>query len=85
MRSGYQRQSLDQAFEQIEETILPAISMMLDTLLDAAALARPGVDAAAFSAELRTLALQLESLTRDVEAASPALDDPGDYRIAIAS
>ena len=42
---------VEQALERIEETILPSISMMLDTLLDAAALARPGVDAEIYAAE----------------------------------
>jgi hypothetical protein len=72
---------LNEAFERIEETILPSLSMMLDALLDAAALARPGHDAEAFAAELRTLGLQLEELTRQVEAASPAERiDPAGYR-----
>jgi hypothetical protein len=44
---------LDEAFDRIEETILPSISMMLDTLLDAAALARPGLNGEAYAAELR--------------------------------
>jgi hypothetical protein len=74
--------SLDQAFDRIEETILPSLSMMLDTLLEAAALARPGVDADIYAAELRTIGLQLEDLTRDVEAISPAHIDPEDYRAA---
>ena len=59
---------LDEAFERIEETILPSISLMLDTLLDAASLAQPGVDAEVYAAELRTVALQLEELMRQVEA-----------------
>lgn len=84
--AGVEKQAgLDEAFERIEETILPSISMMLDTLLDAAALARPGFDANAFSAELRTLALELEGLTRAVESISPARIDPQDYRISAAS
>jgi hypothetical protein len=66
------KRQLDEAFERIEETILPSLSLMLDTLLDSAALARPGHDGEAFAAELRTLGLQLEELTRQVEAASPA-------------
>ena len=66
------RIGLDEAFERIEGTILPTISMMLDTLLDAASLAQPGIDAASHAAELRTVALQLEELTRQVEAISPA-------------
>jgi hypothetical protein len=76
-----QSHALDEAFERIEETILPSISIMLDTLLDAASLARPGMDADAYAAELRTLALHLETLTREVEAMSPA-DAPQDYRTA---
>jgi hypothetical protein len=73
------RASLDEAFDRIEESILPSLSMMLDTLLDAAALARPGFDGEAYAAELRTLAVQLEELTRQVEAVSPAHIDPRDY------
>ena len=77
------KRQLDEAFERIEETILPSLSLMLDTLLDAAALARPGHDGEAFAAELRTLGLQLEELTRQVEAASPAdRIDPAGYRDA---
>jgi hypothetical protein len=76
---------LDEAFDRIEETILPSISMMLDTLLDAAALARPGLDGAVYAAELRTIALQLEELTRQVEAISPARLDPQDYRASSAA
>ena len=78
MIAAEQQARLEEAFERIEETILPSISMMLDTLLDAATLGRPGIDAAIYAAELRTLALQLESLTRQVEAISPA--HPQDYR-----
>ena len=77
-----QKQGLDEAFDRIEETILPSISMMLDTLLDAAALARPGLDSEAYAAELRIIALQLEELTRQVEAISPSRLDPQDYRTA---
>ena len=77
-----QQLGLDEAFDRIEETILPSISMMLDTLLDASMLARPGMDAQAYAAELRTIALQLEELTRQVEAISPARLDPQDYRAA---
>ena len=76
---------LDEAFDRIEETILPSISMMLDTLLDASALARPGIDGETYAAELRTIALQLEELTRQVEAISPARLDPQDYRAGSAA
>ncbi len=85
MGAAQQKHGLDEAFERIEETILPSISMMLDTLLDAASLARPGVDAETYAAELRTIGLQLEALTRQVEAISPAHLSPQDYRSASAA
>jgi hypothetical protein len=78
-------QELQEAFERIEETILPSLSMMLDAMLDAAALARPGHDGEVFAAELRTLGFQLEELTRHVEAVSPFHDDRSDYRPASAA
>lgn len=81
----HQPHELDAAFEQIEEKILPSISMMLDTLLDAASLARPGIDAEAHAAELRALALQLEEVTRQVEAISPPHTDVQEYRAASAA
>ena len=73
---------IEDALERIEATILPSISMMLDTLLDAASLARPGVDAEVYAAELRTIALQLEALTKQVESISPSYVDPQEYRAA---
>ncbi len=79
------RLSLEQAFDRIEETILPSLSMMLDTMLEAATLARPGTDAEVYAAELRTIALQLEELTRQVEEASPAHIGPHQFRAASAA
>jgi hypothetical protein len=76
--------ALDEAFERIEETILPSLSIMLDSLIDAASLARPGVDAEAYAAELREMALQLEALTRQVEAISLPAIDPQEDRAASA-
>ena len=71
---------LDEAFERIEETILPCISMMLDTLLDASANLSE-IDPKVLIAELQTLAAELEELTRAVERNSPAHLEPGEYRI----
>jgi hypothetical protein len=65
-----ERSVLD-ALERIEGAILPTASMMLDSLLDAASLARSGFDAAAYGAQLRTLAAELEGITRQVEAVVP--------------
>jgi hypothetical protein len=85
MGAADQKHGLDEAFERIEETILPSISMMLDALLEASSLARPGIDSEIYAAELRTIGLQLEALTRQVEAMSPAHVDPKDYRSASAA
>jgi hypothetical protein len=81
MADTNQQQDLNEAFDRIEETILPSISMMLDTLLEAAMSGQTGIDTEIYAAELRTIALQLEALTRQVEAISPAHVDPESYRI----
>jgi len=83
MNPAEQQARLEEAFERIEETILPCIAMMLETLLDASA----GVaetDPKALAAELRILASELEELTRTVERSSPVHLDPGEYRTAAA-
>lgn len=79
------KHDLDEAFERIEETILPSISMMLDTLLEAATLGQPGIDSEIYAAELRTIALQLEELIKQIEAVSPSHVDPLGYRITSAA
>jgi hypothetical protein len=74
---------LEEAFDRIEETILPCISMMLETLLDVSA----GVgetNPKALAAELRTLAAELEELTRAVERSSPVHVEPGEYKTSAA-
>ena len=76
-----QQARLEEAFERIEETILPCIAMMLDTLLDASA-NLTDIDPKVLIAELQTLAAELEELTRAVERSSPAHLEPGEYRIA---
>jgi hypothetical protein len=76
-----QQLRLEEAFERIEETILPCIAMMLETLLDASA-NLDQIDPKALAAELQTLAAELEELTRTVERQSPARLEPGEYRIA---
>ena len=83
MASLDQQARLEEAFDRIEETILPCIAMMLETLLDVSA----GVgetDPKALAAELRTLAAELEELTRAVERSSPAHIEPGSYRTSVA-
>ena len=78
-----QQARLDEAFERIEETILPCIAMMLDSLLDASA-NMAEADPKALAAELQTLAAELEQLTNAVERSSPAHLEPGEYRTAVA-
>jgi hypothetical protein len=78
-----QQLKLEEAFDRIEETILPCIAMMLDTLLDASAnLAE--VDPKVLAAELQILAAELEELTQAVERSSPVNLQPGQYRTAAA-
>lgn len=86
MAGGEAELQLDEAFGRIEESILPALSTMLDALLEAAALARPGHDCEVFAGELRRLGHRLEALTRQVEAVSPVERiDPACYRTASAA
>ena len=83
MRSSEQQQKLCEAFDRIEETILPCIAMMLETLLDASR----GLDATdpkALVAELQILAAELEELTQAVERSSPSHLEPGEYRTGTA-
>ena len=83
MSPSEQQQKLCEAFDRIEETILPCIAMMLDTLLDASANVAE-MDPKALAAELQILAAELEELTRAVERSSPAHLLPGQYRTAAA-
>jgi hypothetical protein len=82
MRDVQQQQvRLEEAFEKIEDTILPCIAMMLDTLMDASANLTE-LDPKVLIAELQTLAAELEELTRAVERSSPAHVDAGEDRVA---
>lgn len=83
MTLGEQQQKLAEAFDRIEDTILPCIAMMLDTLLDASA-NLADVDPKALAAELQILAAELEELTQAVERSSPAHLQPGEYKTAAA-
>ena len=75
-----QQARLEEAFERIEETILPCISMMLDTLIDASE-SVPSDDRRFLAAELKTLAAELEELTQLIERSSPAHHVlPGEYK-----
>jgi len=79
MANGDQQARLEQAFERIEETILPCIAMMLDTLIDASESVAEN-ERRFLAAELKTLAAELEELTKAVELSSPAHVEPGEYK-----
>ena len=79
MAPADQQARLDEAFERIEETILPCIAMMLDTLIEASESVAEN-ERRFLAAELKTLAAELEELTRAVERHSPIHVEPGEYR-----
>jgi hypothetical protein len=83
MTASEQQARLEEAFDRIEDTILPCIAMMLETLLEASEGAAK-TDPKALAAELQTLAAQLEELTRAVERSSPSHLEPGEYKTAAA-
>lgn len=72
-------QKLDEAFERIEETILPCIAMMLETLMESTA-GLGEADPKALAAELQILAAELEELIQAVERSSPNRLSPGPYQ-----
>jgi uncharacterized protein YfcZ (UPF0381/DUF406 family) len=79
MLTAEQQARLEEAFERIEETILPCIAMMLDTLIDASESVAEN-ERRFLAAELETLAAELEELTKAVERSSPAHVEPGEYK-----
>jgi hypothetical protein len=79
MPKSVQQARLEEAFERIEETILPCIAMMLETLIDASESVAVG-ERRFLIGELKTLAAELEELTQAVEQSSPAHLDPGEYK-----
>ena len=79
MPAADQQKRLDDAFERIEETILPCIAMMLETLIDASESVAEG-ERRFLVGELKTLAAELEALTKAVERSSPMHVEPGEYR-----
>jgi hypothetical protein len=79
MPKADQQARLDEAFERIEETILPCIAMMLETLIDASESVAAG-ERRFLVGELQTLAAELEELTKAVERSSPVHLEPGEYK-----
>ena len=84
MNADQQQARLEEAFERIEETILPCIAMMLETLIHASA-GIAETDPKALAAELQTLAAELEELTQAVEKSSPVHVEPGEYKTGSAA
>jgi hypothetical protein len=79
MPLAQQQARLEEAFDRIEETILPCIAMMLETLIDASE-SVPEDQRRFLVGELETLAAELEELTKAVERSSPVHVDPGEYK-----
>jgi hypothetical protein len=79
MPKADQQARLEEVFERIEETILPCIAMMLETLIDASEAVADG-ERRFLVGELTTLAAELEALTKAVERSSPAHVEPGEYK-----
>lgn len=79
MPNSEQQVRLNEAFERIEETILPCIAMMLETLIDASEAVAEG-ERRFLVGELKTLAAELEELTKAVERSSPMCLEPGEYK-----
>ena len=78
MPPAEQQKRLEEAFDKIEETILPCIAMMLESLIDASE-AVPDNERRILAAELQTLAAELEELTQALERSSPVHVEPGEY------
>jgi hypothetical protein len=66
--SLYNHRQFEHALARIDQAILPNLSRLLDSVIESAALARPGVDGEAYAAGLRDTAAQMDRLTRLVGA-----------------
>ena len=84
MPPAEQQKRLEGAFDKIEETILPCIAMMLESLIDASE-SVPDDERRILAAELQTLAAELEELTQAIERSSPMHVEPGEYKARTAA
>ncbi len=66
--SHFDHRQFEAAARGIDAAILAGLPLALDALLDSAALARPGHDAAAHADSLRATARQMHALTALLEA-----------------
>jgi hypothetical protein len=60
-----------EGIESIEEAIAPSVALLLDTAIESASLARPGLDAECHAQALRALARDAEALIRELEGLAP--------------
>ena len=75
------REGLGDALDTLEGSVLSGLPALLDSLLDSASLARPGIDADAYAQSLRDVAGRIDALTRLVGAVVPA-DQAAELRIS---
>ena len=68
MGAYFQPPLVDHALSEIESYILPSLSQMLEGVLDAATMARAGVEPEAHGVELRRVVRELEQVTRSMES-----------------
>ena len=80
MADVHPQADLDEAFERIEATILPCLTILLESLIDVAG----GLagDPRAIAAELGTLGAELECLTRAVERTAHRQPEPMPAQVA---
>jgi hypothetical protein len=64
----HDHRQFESALTGIDSAILPHLSRLLDSVLESAALARPGIDGEAYAAGLRQTASELVELTALVGA-----------------
>ena len=66
--SVHDHRQFERALASLDQAILPNLSRLLDSVLESAALARPGIDAEDYSAGLRRTARHMGQLTALVGA-----------------
>lgn len=69
--SHIDHRQFESALDTIDKAILPSLSKLLDSVIDSAALARPGTDAEDHARGLRRTARQVDQLTRLVGLVAP--------------
>lgn len=66
----HDHRQFEQALTGIDSAVLPNLARLLDSVLESAALARPGIDGEAYAAGLRETAREMSRLTLVVGAAA---------------